>query len=62
MVNEREKFILYETVRTIGCYNMITDSLKVIAFISRVYGVIISRKDYISIVKNYSVLKEKYIK
>lgn len=62
MTNEREKFILYETVRKIGAYNMIVDSPKVIAFISRVYDVIISREDYISIIKNYSELKKKYIK
>lgn len=62
IIDEEKKFKLYETVRQIGCYNMIVEAHKVIAFISRVYGVIISREDYISIIKNYSVLKEKYIK
>jgi len=62
MTDEREKFLLYETVRQIGCYNMIMDSPKVIAFISRAYGVIISGVDYIYILENYSSLKERYIK
>jgi len=62
MVNKREKFILYETVRNLGAYNMITESPKVIAFISRVYDVVISREDYIFIISNYSELKEEYIK
>ncbi|MBA7549463.1 hypothetical protein ES705_41946 [subsurface metagenome] len=62
MNNKREKFILYETIREIGCYNMITDSSRVIAFIYRIYNVLITRKEYIFILKNYSELKKKYTK
>lgn len=61
MDREREKFRAYEAVRLIGAYNMITESPKVISFISIIYGLTISKEDYISIIGNYSDLKDKYL-
>jgi len=60
MINEKEKFLVYEKIRKKGLYNML-DYKRVLPYAERYYKVNISKEEYIELVEHYSELKEKYI-
>lgn len=61
MINEEEKFRAYEKARLRGLYNML-DYPRVIRYIKKYYKIALSKEEYFEIIKNYSELKERYLR
>jgi len=61
MINEEERFRVYEKIRRKGLYNML-DYKRVLPYAKRYFKIDISKEEYIELVENYSDLKARYLR
>lgn len=62
MLNEKRKFLAFETVKRKKKFNMAKDYPKVSKYIYENFGIYISKEEYFELVGSYPELRKKYFK